>query len=141
MRRLSTNAVMYSGATVAVVKLHTTDMECLELLTLHGPLSAGQFARLTGLTTGSTTTMVDRLQAKGYVYRQQDTSDRRHITIVPNTEKIDKDFDHISAPMGKAMLSLISTYSQAEMQIITRFLQNAVAEAEIGRLADWKLKS
>ena len=137
MRRLSTNAVMYSGVTAAVARLHTTDMECLELLTLHGPLSAGQLSRLTGLTTGSTTTMIDRLEAKGYVNRQQKMSDRRHVTVVPNTEKIDRDFDHISAPLGEAMLLLISKCSQDEIQIIDRFLQdaNAVVEAEIGQLA------
>jgi DNA-binding MarR family transcriptional regulator len=78
-------------------------------------------SRFTRLTTGSTTTMIDRLQAKGYVNRQQKMSDRRHIIVVPNAEKIDEDFGHISAPLGEAMLLLISRRSQAEIQTMDRF--------------------
>jgi DNA-binding MarR family transcriptional regulator len=143
LRRLSANAVMYSGVTAAAAKLHTTDMECLELLTLHGPLTAGRLSELTGLTTGSTTTMIDRLEAADYVVRRQQASDRRRVIIVPNTRKIDADLDHISASLGKAMFAFISQYSNEELCILHAFMQeaNTIVEAEIAQLAKRNVSS
>ena len=46
--------------------LNTTDLMCLSFLTDAEPLTAGQLAEATGLTTGSVTIMIDRLEKAGY---------------------------------------------------------------------------
>jgi predicted transcriptional regulator len=53
-----------------------TDRKCLDLLT-RGPVTAGELARFTGLTTGAVTGIIDRLVKAGYAVRISDAEDRR----------------------------------------------------------------
>jgi hypothetical protein len=48
-----------------------TDRKCLDLLS-RGPVTAGQLARFTGLTTGAVTGIIDRLVKVGYAERISD---------------------------------------------------------------------
>jgi DNA-binding MarR family transcriptional regulator len=58
--------------------LHMTDLQCIGLLDLeHEPLSTTEVAKLTGLTPGSATRLIDRLERLGLVVRQADAQDRR----------------------------------------------------------------
>src|SRR5262245_6750592 len=52
--------------------LNTTDLICLSLLSDTEPLTAGQLAEATGLTTGSVTVMIDRLEKAGYAEDSQE---------------------------------------------------------------------
>lgn len=51
----------------------------------HGPLSHGELADAFGLTSGSVTTLVDRLVAANYVERHTDTADRRRAEVTLTT--------------------------------------------------------
>src|ERR1700754_1018115 len=58
--------------------LHMTDLQCIGLLDMeHEPVSTSEIAKLTGLTPGSATRLVDRLEKLGLVVRQADAQDRR----------------------------------------------------------------
>ena len=57
--------------------LNATDMECLRLLFLKGIATPSELARHTGLTSGATTTMLDRLEKAGLIERQPNPNDRR----------------------------------------------------------------
>ncbi|MEW1841983.1 MarR family transcriptional regulator [Nonomuraea angiospora] len=46
-----------------------------------GPVSTGEIARLTGLTPGSATRLVDRLEKAGLVVRHPDPADRRRTLV------------------------------------------------------------
>jgi DNA-binding MarR family transcriptional regulator len=72
------------GQTVAgEPSLGRTDLRLLELIVEDGPLSAGAIARSMGLTTGSVTALVDRLEAVRCVRRTSDPADgRRRIVTV-----------------------------------------------------------
>src|SRR5215831_5778361 len=58
------------------VGLNPSDLGCLCLLLLHGPIPAGRLAELTGLTTGAVTGVVDRLERAGFAQRVLDPTDR-----------------------------------------------------------------
>src|SRR5882762_5867505 len=64
--------------------LSGTDHKYLGLIIENGPVSAGELSKLTGLTTGAITGLVDRLEKKKLVKRKFDKSDRRKIVIMPN---------------------------------------------------------
>src|SRR5438132_5236412 len=61
--------------------LNPTDHKCVDLLLLKGPMTAGELADSTGLTTGAITGAVDRLEKAGYVHRQPDPGDRRRVIV------------------------------------------------------------
>ena len=63
------------------IGLNATDLNCLNILSFSGELTAGDLARETGLTTASITGVADRLEEAGYVRRERDPKDRRRVVI------------------------------------------------------------
>ena len=63
--------VLHNQAVAARVGLGASDAQVLSLLTVNGPMTPSQIASLTGLTTGSVTALLDRLERGDYVRRRQ----------------------------------------------------------------------
>src|SRR5690606_6880522 len=72
----------FHAAVAESVGLSLTDLRYLHLVT-EGPVTAGDLARRTGLTTGAVTRVIDRLQRAGFVRRAADPSDRRRVIVEP----------------------------------------------------------
>ncbi|HEY4258905.1 MAG TPA: MarR family transcriptional regulator, partial [Schlesneria sp.] len=68
--------------------LNVTDHKCLDFLLLDGPLTAGELAQRTSLTTGAITSVLDRLERVGFVQRQPDPNDRRRVIVHPIMERL-----------------------------------------------------
>ena len=97
--------------------LNATDMECLRLLFLKGTATPSELARHTGLTSGATTAMLDRLEKAGLIERHPNPDDRRGTLITPakaGDEKVSSWFESAR----KAQDELISSYSESELEII-----------------------
>ena len=97
--------------------VNVTDMECLRLLFLKGTATPSELARHTGLTSGATTAMLDRLEKAGFIERRPNPNDRRGILIAPvksSSEKVAAWFESAR----KAQDDLISSYSEKELEII-----------------------
>jgi DNA-binding MarR family transcriptional regulator len=98
--------------------LNATDMECLRLLFLKGIATPSELAKHTGLTSGATTAMLDRLEKAGLIERRPNPDDRRGTLITPvksGAEKIASGFESAR----KAQDELISSYSEKELEIIS----------------------
>jgi len=113
--------------------LNTTDMECLRLLFLKGIATPSELARHTGLTSGATTAMLDRLEKAGFIERRPNPDDRRGTLIAPvksASEKVASWFESAR----NAQDELISSYSENELEIIAdvfeRFVKLWDAERE-----------
>lgn len=63
-----------------------TDSRFLTLLDVYGPLTPGRLAQLTGLTTGSVTGVIDRLERAGFVSRERDDADRRKVRVIADPQ-------------------------------------------------------
>jgi len=135
MRGLGTRTVLYQQNVAAYLGLYNNDFLSIDILHEKGPVTAGELSRLTGLTTGSVTSLIDRLERSGFVRRQQDPHDRRKVIIVPLYE----DKEDVSAAylqLHEEMVKLASNYSDEELELITQFLNKAgsVLEEQIHRL-------
>jgi DNA-binding MarR family transcriptional regulator len=84
--RLIAGAVLNNQVVTARLGLGPSDSQFMSLLNLHGPLTPGRFAELTGLTTGTVTGVLDRLEKAGYVRRERDPGDRRKVVVTPVRE-------------------------------------------------------
>jgi DNA-binding MarR family transcriptional regulator len=71
----------FDQAVADVLGLNRTDMRCLDIVQMEGPVTAGRLAELTGLTTGAITTVLDRLEKAGYARRLRDPHDRRRVLV------------------------------------------------------------
>src|SRR5258708_12638116 len=83
LRRSSAAGVLLSQAVARRVGLNSSDMECLDLILIDGPASAGEIGRRTGLTSGAGTGLSDRLQGKGLVERGAHPRDRPKVLGPP----------------------------------------------------------
>jgi DNA-binding MarR family transcriptional regulator len=135
-RELSARSVMFYTLVARLVGLSVSDLRAWDLLVSYGPMSATDFADLTGLTAGAVTGLIDRLAKAGAVKRVADPSDRRKIIIVVTSElrsgRTSVYFDAFQA----ALKRLYKRYSDEEIRIIDRFSRevSALLQEETARL-------
>ncbi len=103
------------------IGINATDLNCLNILSFSGSLTAGELAKATGLTTASITGVVDRLEAAGFVRRERDPADRRRVVVTIEIQKALREVASIFAPMVADWQSLAERYSDAELQLIVEF--------------------
>lgn len=130
------SSVLFRNATGRKLGLNITDWECLSLLTIKGTSTPTELARFTGLTTGSTTAMLDRLERANLITRKPNVNDRRGVLIEINqNSKISKQSKKLVGPIQKSHQELIARYSDEELRTIADFLagftQNVVEHTRI----------
>lgn len=135
MREASAQSVLVSQATAERLGMSQTDLECLDVLNVNGPITAGRLAALTGLTTGAVTGLVDRLEAAGFVRREPDPGDRRRVIVRPLPEANER-IGPLYAPMAREMAELSARYGDEELRLLLDFFERAgrVALAHVARL-------
>jgi DNA-binding MarR family transcriptional regulator len=117
--------VFFHQVVAARLGVHTTDLTCLNLLELHGPLTAGQLADKAGLTKGGAiTAALDRLEAAGLVTRDRDPGDRRRLIVRVPPEAVER-----IAPMmpGDVWAELYARYSDKELALVLDFTERSSA--------------
>ncbi len=117
VRDYGVQLTMFRNAMNEWVGLNATDMECLRLLFLKGVSTPTELARHTGLTSGATTAMLDRLEKVGLIERRPNPDDRRGTLIVPAKSSAEKAASWFESAR-KAQGELISSYSEKELEII-----------------------
>jgi DNA-binding MarR family transcriptional regulator len=103
------------------IGLNATDLNCLNILSFTGEMTAGELARATGLTTASITGVADRLEEAGYVRRERDPRDRRRVVIRLVLEKALKDVAPMFLPMVRDWMEMTSGYTDDEIRLIVDF--------------------
>ncbi|WP_231888119.1 MULTISPECIES: MarR family winged helix-turn-helix transcriptional regulator [Paenibacillus] len=136
MRRLGTRTVLYQQQVASSLGLYNNDFISIDILHEKGPITAGELSKLTGLTTGSVTALIDRLEKSGYVRRENDPKDRRKVIIVPLYED-KEDVSETYLKLYTSMMDLASSYTEEELDLITQFLGKAstVLEEQIQHLS------
>jgi DNA-binding MarR family transcriptional regulator len=118
--------VLFQEAIADQLGLNTTDLMCLSFLSDAEPLTAGRLAEVTGLTTGSVTILIDRLEKAGYARREKDPTDRRRVIVRPVSERIERDIAPLYASIGQAWERAIEGYSTQELAVILDMLTRSV---------------
>lgn len=136
LRRLGGQSVSLSHVVANRLGMNPTDLECLDVLAMHGPISAGRLAAAMGLTTGAITGVVDRLERAGLARRESDPTDRRRIIIRPHRERGEAVIGPHFTSLQQALHRLCGRYDEAELAIIVDFLNrlNALLIEETERL-------
>jgi DNA-binding MarR family transcriptional regulator len=98
--------------------LNVTDMECMRLLFLKGIATPSEISRHTGLTSGATTAMLDRLENAGLIERRPNPNDRRGTLIAAAQSSAEKAASWFASARN-AQDKLISSYSEEELEIIS----------------------
>ncbi len=80
-REYGINTVLFRNLVGERLGVNVTDMECLGLVFNKGLASPSELARYTGLSSGATTAMLDRLENSGLIERRPNPDDRRGTII------------------------------------------------------------
>jgi DNA-binding MarR family transcriptional regulator len=123
-RLMSSFDALHSQAVAERVGMHSTDIETMDLLNILGPMTAGELAARTGLTSGATTRLIDRMVRAGYVRRRHDEHDRRRVIIEPVAENLGE-LGALFQPLLDGMLAHWATFDANELDVIIRFIRGS----------------
>jgi len=135
-RQLSQATVLFHAQIAEHVGLSATDHKCLDLaVQAERPLTAGQIADLSGLSTGAVTGVIDRLERAGFVRRVRDPHDRRKVLVEVSKGSLTRYGDAYDG-LWSALDRTIADYTEAELVAIERWVASMVAtlRAEAERL-------
>ncbi len=121
IRRSQTATARYDQAVAMALRLHPTDMLCLDVLQRQGSLTAGRLAAETGLTSGAMTAALDRLERSGYARRVRDVADRRRV-LVQLTAKA-AELGSFYVDHQRMSEQLYQRYSLDQIELLLRFVR------------------
>jgi DNA-binding MarR family transcriptional regulator len=128
LRKVSAQSVLLNDAVAKLTGVNPTDLECLDLLSLGGPTTAGRLASHTGLTTGATTAVIDRLERAGFARRLRSTEDRRSVLVEPLPDRL-RQVEALYQPLAASVARLNEEYGDRQLAVIVDYLSRAVTLA------------
>ncbi|WP_433247726.1 MarR family winged helix-turn-helix transcriptional regulator [Streptosporangium sp. CA-135522] len=124
-RRYLSAVMLHGHASAKACELGATDLYALNTLELTGAMTPGELAVRTGLTTGPTTRLIDRLEQAGYVRRVPSPDDRRKVIV----ELIGKPagLDAVMAPARHRVGEILRGYSPEQLETLFDYFTRAAA--------------
>jgi DNA-binding MarR family transcriptional regulator len=111
------------------------DLDCLDVITRHGPISPSALARRIGVHLATMTGILDRLERGGWIVRARDSRDRRAVTVhgVPGKQR---DIIRLYDGMNSLLDEILENYTDDQIDLIVGFLRRC---AEAGQSAAGQL--
>jgi len=107
--------------------LRTIDFVALgHVMTVDPPLGPAQLSTRLGISTGSATELVDRLERAGHLQRHRDTTDRRRVALHASSTAVQSVL-HELAPLFTALDDLAEDFTPDEQDVVARYLRAAAA--------------
>lgn len=130
LRRFIAGVILFNQQVAERVGMNPTDMQCIHLLQLIGPLTAGKLAECTRLTTGGVTVALDRMEKAGLVRRERNPDDRRSILVhlEPKTvSRIEVHYGEVAARTA----ALFESFPDRDLKTVLEFFtrMNSLASA------------
>lgn len=107
------------------LSVNATDLEAMEHLIMAGPLGPSEIARRLGISTASTTAVIDRLVALGHVERRPNPHDRRGVLVIPSTASRERAMNRLM-PMIFGLDAQLDRFTEDEQRAITSYLRQVV---------------
>lgn len=142
IRKETRTATLFVQTVAESSGIHITDIKCLDFLTEAQSATAGDLAKVTGLTTGAITAVIDRMEKAGFIKRTADSNDRRKIIIKLLVEH-PKHSQIVRSLFANQMPKILSEYTSEEIAIISDWNLKLISlfQDEIKKLKDLKQKN
>ncbi|MGG4201945.1 MarR family winged helix-turn-helix transcriptional regulator [Peribacillus frigoritolerans] len=122
LQRYGMRSVLFQQNMAQKIGVSHTDLKSAEILNETGPITAGELSKITGLSTGSVTALINRLEKSGYVKRERDQLDGRKVMIMPIPERQEQIKSHYQS-LSTATKELCSAYNGQELILINQFVE------------------
>jgi len=117
----NSSTLLFRNTVVEKLGVNIADWECLGLLLQKGVATPTELSAHTGLTSGATTAMLDRLERSGVIERRRNPDDRRGTLVVIVEEKA-AELVALFASARKAQNQLLSNYTEKELELLSDFI-------------------
>lgn len=104
--------------------LQATEWYALSVITLAGRITSGDLATRTGLTTGATTRLIDRLERAGYVRRAADPPDRRRVMVEASADTF-PEIEDVVAPARRRIAEVLDRYTPEQRELLFDYFTQA----------------
>lgn len=111
-------------ASAEAAGLHTSEWYALSLIALEGGLTSGELATRTGLTTGATTRLIDRLERAGYACRTADPKDRRRVIVEPIPGALAR-IEEVVSPARRHIAEVLARYTPEQRDLLFNYFEHA----------------
>jgi DNA-binding MarR family transcriptional regulator len=129
LREANTHLSFLNQQVGGCVELKGNDLECLDQIGRHGPLTPRELARRTGLHPATLTGILDRLERGGWIARDRSPADRRSVElrVLPTRAR---ELVDLYAPMNDTMDGILDAYTADQLATITDFLRRTATAAQ-----------
>lgn len=107
------------GARAAV---RDADFDCLDLISIHGPVSPTRLAKIAGTHPATLTGVLDRLEQGGWIVRERDADDRRGV-VVRLLPARNAEVRNLYSTMDALVDGICATYEPEQLDLVTDFLR------------------
>ena len=121
LRELSVQLSLLNHRVGTHVQLNDVDLDCLDIINRHGPLSPTALARRAGLHPATITGILDRLERGGWMARDRDPSDRRAVAVRALRDR-NAELMGLYAGMNASMDQICAGYTATELELLAGFL-------------------
>ena len=125
LRELRIQLALLNYRVGSQLDLKDVDLDCLDILDAHGPLSPTELARRAGLHPATMTGILDRLERGGWIMRERDPSDRRAVSVQSVHERY-AELLRLYSGLSRSMNKLLADYSDSELATIADFMRRTV---------------
>jgi DNA-binding MarR family transcriptional regulator len=133
MRELEVVGAKVEGAVATVARRHGLSHAALNALALiegaGGPLPAGEIGARMHITSGTTTTVLDTLERKGWITRTNDPADRRRVLvdITPEAQTI---LDQVLPEVAQLCVTILGPLGEPALRSLMAGLAKVRASVE-----------
>jgi DNA-binding MarR family transcriptional regulator len=124
LRELSVQLSVLNHLVGARVDLRPVDLNCLDVIGRHGPLSPSGLAQHTGLHPATLTGVLDRLERAGWIARDRHPSDRRAVMVRALPDRAGEIF-RLYGGMNAALEEVFAGFDDGQLRTLADFLRRA----------------
>ena len=133
IRRIMRAVDIYSRKLRSQCQLTTPQLICLGTIVEHGPLTVSDIAQHAYLSPSTVVGILDRLETRGLVKRERDTTDRRVVNTMATTVGIEVAAEAPSA-LQDGLHEALKSLTRLEQATIALSLKRVVDLMEVGHI-------
>jgi DNA-binding MarR family transcriptional regulator len=130
LRELRIELALLNHRIGSKIEIKDIDLDCLDVIVRHGPLSPTALARRVGIHLATMTGILARLESGGWIVRDRVENDRRAVLVrgVPDKQR---DIVRLYGGMNNALDDILDGYSDDQIDLVVDFLRRCTQAGQM----------